>query len=82
MMNDAEIARRGFTELHTELIRKHYEGVEEVPIGIAIKLARVAVELADQLAKARAHNSAVHETIDRALGRLGNARSLLDERWS
>lgn len=82
MMNDAEIARRRFTEIHTELTRKHYEGVDEIPITVAIQIVKVAVELADQLAKARAHNSVVHETIDRALGRLGNARTLLDERWS
>nr|WP_154895195.1 hypothetical protein [Paenibacillus xylanexedens] len=80
-MDDATKAQRRLTEIHTELTQQHYDGSKEIPITIAIQLAKVGIDLAEELAKARARNAAVDETIDRALGRLGNARQLISEEW-
>lgn len=80
-MEDALKAQRDLTEIHTELTRQHYDGAEEIPITVAIQIVKVAVELAGQLAKARAHNEAAKETLDRALGRLDNTRRLINEEW-
>lgn len=80
-MDDAAKTQRKLTEIHTELTQQHYYGTDEIPITIAIQLVKAGIELAGELSKARARNSAVDETIDRALARLGNARQLMSEEW-
>ncbi|WP_340028932.1 hypothetical protein MHB71_04775 [Paenibacillus sp. FSL H7-0940] len=80
-MEDAAKAQRDLTEIHAELTRRHYEGCDEVPITIAIQIVKAAANLAEQLAKERAHNAVVNDTLDRALGKLGNAQRLMSEEW-